>query len=68
MNNRHREKVNDLVTIALVEGAQIPDPENEFGYPTPIQGAHGGRSRISMTLSPGSQDPRPISLRNHCNR
>lgn len=49
MNNRHREKVNDLVTIALVEGAQIPDPENEFGYPTPIQGAHGGRSRISMT-------------------
>lgn len=37
MNNRHRGKVNDLVTIALVEGSQIPDPENEFGYATSFQ-------------------------------
>ena len=40
MNNRHREKVNDLVTILLVEGTQIPDLENEFSHTAPIQGAH----------------------------
>lgn len=38
MSSRHRGKVNDLVTMALVEGSQIPDPENEFGYAAPLQG------------------------------
>lgn len=38
MKNRHRGKVNDLVTITLVKGSQIPDLENEFGYATAIQG------------------------------
>lgn len=49
MNNRHRGKVNDLVTITLVEGSQIPDSENEFGYAASIQGAHSRRSRIGMS-------------------
>lgn len=39
MDNRHRGKVNDLVTMTLVEGSQIPDPEDEFRYAAPIQGA-----------------------------
>jgi hypothetical protein len=68
MNNRHRGKVNDLVTMALVEGSQIPDPENEFGYATSIRGARSGRSRIGMTYSLGSQDLPPVCLRNPCSR
>jgi hypothetical protein len=38
MNNRHRGKVNDLVTIALVEGRKSLIPKMNMGIQHPFGG------------------------------